>query len=194
MAPVLIREEVAPEMPIPHTVPFALPVGENESARNENGRVVHHGVSCDSCRSIIEGIRHKCLDCPGWCLQSVRVTKYCPLTHDFIDYDLCTSCIADGAAARHTPFHEFFEISEPGRVVVHNVFSGSGEREAAPPMRHNGSPDQYSQPVVHNAVCDLCESRIRGDRYVRHLLPQTPHILIFYLVEMHQLPGLGLLW
>ncbi|KAJ3867306.1 hypothetical protein EV359DRAFT_34766 [Lentinula novae-zelandiae] len=144
MAPVL-REEVAPEMPIPPTVPFALPVGENESARNENGRVVHHGVSCDSCRSIIEGIRHKCLDCP--------------------DYDLCTSCIADGAAARHTPFHEFFDISEPGRVVVHNVFSGSGEREAAPPMRHNGSPDQYSQPVVHNAVCDLCESRIRGDRY-----------------------------
>ncbi|KAJ3908964.1 hypothetical protein F5879DRAFT_1041371, partial [Lentinula edodes] len=144
MAPVL-REDVAPEMPVPHTVPFALPVGENESARNENGRVVHHGVSCDSCRSIIEGVRHKCLDCP--------------------DYDLCSSCIANGAAARHTPFHEFFEISEPGRVVVHNVFSGSGEREAAPPMRHNGSPVQSSQPVVHNAVCDLCESRIRGDRY-----------------------------
>ncbi|KAJ3876844.1 hypothetical protein F5051DRAFT_331097 [Lentinula edodes] len=144
MAPVL-REEVAPEMPAPLTVPFALSVGETESARNENGRVVHHGVSCDSCRSIIEGVRHKCLDCP--------------------DYDLCSSCIADGAAARHTPFHEFFEISEPGRVVVHNVFSGSGEREAAPPMRHNGSPVQSSQPVVHNAVCDLCESRIRGDRY-----------------------------
>ncbi|KAJ3851824.1 hypothetical protein EV368DRAFT_42270 [Lentinula lateritia] len=144
VAPVL-REEVAPEMPVPHTVPFALSVGENESARNENGRVVHHGVSCDSCRSIIEGVRHKCLDCP--------------------DYDLCSSCIADGAAARHTPFHEFFEISEPGRVVVHNVFSGSGEREAAPSMRHNGSPFQSSQPVVHNAVCDLCESRIRGDRY-----------------------------
>ncbi|KAJ3895140.1 hypothetical protein GG344DRAFT_39484 [Lentinula edodes] len=144
MAPAL-REEVAPEMPAPHTVPFALSVGETESARNENGRVVHHGVSCDSCRSIIEGVRHKCLDCP--------------------DYDLCSSCIADGAAARHTPFHEFFEISEPGRVVVHNVFSGSGEREAAPPMRHNGSPVQSSQPVVHNAVCDLCESRIRGDRY-----------------------------
>ncbi|KAF8832007.1 hypothetical protein HHX47_DHR1000906 [Lentinula edodes] len=153
MAPVL-REDVAPKMPVPHTVPFALPVGENESARNENGRVVHHGVSCDSCRSIIEGVRHKCLDCP--------------------DYDLCSSCIANGAAARHTPFHEFFEISEPGRVVVHNVFSGSGEREAAPPMRHNGSPVQSSQPVVHNAKCincpdwDCCASRM-NTIHVMHL-------------------------
>ncbi|KAJ3922230.1 hypothetical protein F5877DRAFT_34317 [Lentinula edodes] len=129
----------------PNSTPTPTPSPLQPASWGSNGRVVHHGVSCDSCRSIIEGVRHKCLDCP--------------------DYDLCSSCIANGAAARHTPFHEFFEISEPGRVVVHNVFSGSGEREAAPPMRHNGSPVQSSQPVVHNAVCDLCESRIRGDRY-----------------------------
>lgn len=27
--------------------------------------VIHKGVFCDVCDKIIEGIRHKCLDCPG---------------------------------------------------------------------------------------------------------------------------------
>ena len=27
--------------------------------------VIHRGVFCDVCNKIIEGIRHKCLDCPG---------------------------------------------------------------------------------------------------------------------------------
>ncbi|KAJ3731958.1 hypothetical protein DFJ43DRAFT_998241 [Lentinula guzmanii] len=141
------REEVTAETSASPRVPFAVPVAQNESVRNENGQVVHHGVWCDFCHSVIEGVRHKCLDCP--------------------DYDLCTSCITGGGAGNHNLFHEFFEISEPGRVVVHNVFSGSGEREAAPqpPRRANEAPAQSNQPVVHSATCDLCESRIRGDRY-----------------------------
>ncbi|KAJ3789277.1 hypothetical protein GGU10DRAFT_261076 [Lentinula aff. detonsa] len=141
------REEVTAETSASPRVPFAVPVAQSESVRNENGQVVHHGVWCDFCHSVIEGVRHKCLDCP--------------------DYDLCTSCITGGGASNHNPFHEFFEISEPGRVVVHNVFSGSGEREAAPqpPRRVNEAPTQSNQPVVHAATCDLCESRIRGDRY-----------------------------
>ncbi|KAJ4485731.1 hypothetical protein J3R30DRAFT_3697104 [Lentinula aciculospora] len=134
------REEVS----LP-PVPFAVPVSETESQRNENGRVVHHGVWCDSCNTVIEGVRHKCLDCQ--------------------DYDLCTSCISNGAAGTHNPFHEFFEISEPGRVVVHNVFGGNGEREAGPPGRHSEAPARSSPLAVHNAVCNLCESRIRGIRY-----------------------------
>ena len=27
--------------------------------------VIHKGIACDVCHKIIEGIRHKCLDCPG---------------------------------------------------------------------------------------------------------------------------------
>jgi len=27
--------------------------------------VIHHGVTCDSCKNTIEGIRHNCLECPG---------------------------------------------------------------------------------------------------------------------------------
>ncbi|KAF6744231.1 hypothetical protein DFP72DRAFT_1078938 [Ephemerocybe angulata] len=70
-------------------------------------------------------IRHKCLDCP--------------------DYDLCTHCIKeDMAAEKHNPFHESFEIHEPGRVIVHPVFDGNrhapssaAEASAATPFIHS---------------------------------------------------------
>ena len=86
------------------------------------------------------------------------------------DYDLCTTCISAGFAEAHNPFHEFLDINEPGRVIVHNVLSGSGEREAATePPRRAAAPAQpavAAEPVVHSAHCDLCSSMIHGDRYV----------------------------
>ncbi|KAJ3829373.1 hypothetical protein F5880DRAFT_1470735 [Lentinula raphanica] len=143
----LLGEEATKESPSSLNVPFAVPVAESVSVRNEDNRVVHHDVWCDSCHSVIEGIRHKCLDCP--------------------DFDLCTPCIRGVAAETHNPFHEFFQISEPGRVVVHNVFSGHGEQEVQqpPPRPVDEVPVPPPQPVVHSATCDLCESRIYGDRY-----------------------------
>jgi len=111
--------------------------------------VIHRGVLCDMCDSVVEGIRHKCLDCP--------------------DYDLCTRCIESGSAERHNPFHEFLEIKEPGRVIVHTVYSGDGERDA--PLNTSATrapapaPQAEVQPAVHYATCNLCDSRIRGDRY-----------------------------
>ncbi|KAJ7897138.1 hypothetical protein B0H14DRAFT_392785 [Mycena olivaceomarginata] len=114
--------------------------------------VIHRGVVCDMCDNVIEGIRHKCLDCPN--------------------YDLCTSCIESGSAERHNPFHEFLEIKEPGRVIVHTVYSGDGERDAqlntsarAPAPVPAPAPQAEVQPAVHYATCNLCDSRIRGDRY-----------------------------
>ncbi|KAJ3845357.1 hypothetical protein F5878DRAFT_523856 [Lentinula raphanica] len=145
--PPSVREEATKESPSSLNVPFAVPVAESVSVRNEDNRVVHHDVWCDSCHSVIEGIRHKCLDCP--------------------DFDLCTPCIRGVATETHNPFHEFFQISEPGRVVVHNVFSGHGEQEVQqpPPRPVDEVPVPPPQPVVHSATCDLCESRIYGDRY-----------------------------
>ncbi|KAF7303155.1 hypothetical protein MKEN_01279200 [Mycena kentingensis (nom. inval.)] len=102
---------------------------------------IHHGIVCDGCDKVPEGSRHKCLDCQ--------------------DYDLCTNCIETGGAERHNPFHEFLEIKEPGRVIVHNVYSGEGERGAVPQT----TPPAPTEPVVHYATCNLCDSRIRGDRY-----------------------------
>ncbi|KAJ7751215.1 hypothetical protein DFH07DRAFT_745724 [Mycena maculata] len=110
--------------------------------------VIHRGVICDMCDNVIEGIRHKCLDCA--------------------DYDLCTPCIASGSAERHNPFHEFLEIKEPGRVIVHTVYSGDGERDTPAPARPPPAapqPQAEEQPVIHFATCNLCDSRIRGDRY-----------------------------
>ncbi|KAF9270698.1 hypothetical protein L218DRAFT_983139 [Marasmius fiardii PR-910] len=120
---------------------------------------VHRGVQCDKCDVIpIRGVRHKCLDC--------------------IDYDLCTNCISNGGAESHNPFHEFFEVNEPGRVVVHTVYSGNGEREvprnrstlsppppASPPLPSPPVVSGPSREVIHCATCNLCDSRIRGSRY-----------------------------
>ncbi|KAJ7459185.1 hypothetical protein B0H11DRAFT_1737394 [Mycena galericulata] len=111
--------------------------------------IIHRGVVCDMCDNIVEGVRHKCLDCP--------------------DYDLCTPCIASGSAERHNPFHEFLEIKEPGRVIVHTVYSGDGERDTPAPASARAAPavpaPQAEEPAIHYATCNLCDSRIRGNRY-----------------------------
>jgi len=80
-----------------------------------------------------------------------------------------------GSAEQHNPFHEFFEIEEPGRVLVHTVFSGDGEMDSTwtrGRMNDNAVPRAVSDPtptpvapVTHNATCDLCSSKIRGTRY-----------------------------
>ena len=77
--------------------------------------------------------------------------------------------------------HQFFEIEEPSRVILHTVFSGEGEREASQPsvVSRPSVAESETQPVLHNAVCDMCDSQIYGDRYVREL--PKGHILIFTL-------------
>ncbi|THV07447.1 hypothetical protein K435DRAFT_257605 [Dendrothele bispora CBS 962.96] len=145
----------SPTLPNLPSVPTAEPwsietanVGTSDPSSADiraSSRVVHPGVVCDVCHSVIEGVRHKCLDCA--------------------DYDLCTSCISSGAAERHNPFHEFFEIAEPGRVIVHTVV-GNGERDPVQPnLQTSTSQEEPAVPAVHHATCDLCDSRIRGDRY-----------------------------
>lgn len=72
----------------------------------------------------------------------------------------------------HNAFHEFFAIKEPGRVIVHTVFSGDGDKplpSQAPPAVRPFADSSGSSEVVHQANCDLCDSRIRGKRYVSDL-------------------------
>ncbi|KAF9486564.1 hypothetical protein BDN70DRAFT_870152 [Pholiota conissans] len=140
---------------IPTATPARTPA-PRPSTSGDGAVVIHTGVVCDMCHSTIEGVRHKCLDCP--------------------DYDLCTPCMSAGAAEAHNPFHEFFDITEPGRVIVHTVLSGDGERDSRRRPARNQAPRSPAAaaaaaapvpqgPVAHAASCDLCESRIVGDRY-----------------------------
>lgn len=108
-----------------------------------DGPVVHTNIVCDQCDDIIIGVRHKCLDC--------------------VNYDLCGDCVAQGAKRNHSSAHQFFEITKPGEVIVHTVLSDEPPR---PSMPEQPSTPAAQQPVVHNAVCNLCDSTIRGDRYV----------------------------
>ncbi|KAF9015670.1 hypothetical protein BDQ17DRAFT_1418717 [Cyathus striatus] len=103
--------------------------------------VIHNGVVCDSCNATIQGVRHKCLECA--------------------DYDLCSACISSGSAESHNPFHEFFEIAEPSRTIVHTVFEGDQTSANIP----GGLQPSVCEPANHPATCNLCDSRIQGDRY-----------------------------
>ncbi|KAL1740773.1 hypothetical protein HDZ31DRAFT_46846 [Schizophyllum fasciatum] len=106
--------------------------------------VVHDGVICDKCNKTIEGVRRKCLDCQ--------------------DYDLCTDCMTNGAAEEHNPFHEFFDIEIPGRVIVHQVMSVP-ERSPRPTATAESQSSAPAPSNVHNASCNFCLNRIHGDRY-----------------------------
>ncbi|KAG8852806.1 hypothetical protein FRB96_008494 [Tulasnella sp. 330] len=59
-----------------------------------------HRAYCDVCEKTIVGSRHKCLDCR--------------------DYDMCDECIVS-KRDKHDAKHQFLELKEPGRVIVHTV-------------------------------------------------------------------------
>jgi hypothetical protein len=138
--------------------PSRLPTPRNPRRlpnRGNSNPVIHTGVICDACSRGVVGVRNKCLDCPGMKIVASQLRAF---THGYIDYDLCTSCIDSGHAQRHNSQHQFLAINEPGRVIVHTVHTNEGEQQMHP----------VSTPAAHNASCNMCESRISGDRYVRN--------------------------
>ncbi|TFK95036.1 hypothetical protein K466DRAFT_508551 [Polyporus arcularius HHB13444] len=140
---------------------------------------VHRNILCDVCNCQIVGVRHKCLDCP--------------------DYDLCDECISTPTLReQHSLHHQFFAIERPGEVIVHTVFSGDGEREPARPVRPRSprveTPRLHRsvvEPVVHNAMCNMCDSRIRGDRFKCLNCPDYDVCQLCHKITADQHPGHG---
>lgn len=127
--------------------------------------VVHANVVCNQCDDIIVGVRHKCLDC--------------------LNFDLCGDCVAQGAKRTHHGRHQFLEIEKPGEVIVHTVYTDEPPRAAERPREV-----PVEAPVVHNAVCNLCDSTIRGDRFVSELSKLVAENSTNDCTEMLELPQL----
>ena len=149
--------------------------------------VVHTNVFCDMCREVIVGVRHKCLDCAGLSCPSLSAVKF---TDDiYIDFDLCSLCLAiqPQKIGSHSRSHSLFAIEEPGGLWVHTVFTGDGSPQVPEPPAESEGPTELqntsssgsdarvertapvAKVVNHRAICDLCDSAIKGDRFVSYL-------------------------
>ncbi|KAI0639950.1 hypothetical protein C8Q77DRAFT_1164747 [Trametes polyzona] len=145
-------------------------------AQLDAAQPVHKNIVCDVCRREIVGVRNKCLDCP--------------------DYDLCQACLTTPTLrSQHHPEHQFFGIEKPGEVIVHTVFSGEDEpRRPQRTSSHDSVPRHRArdvEPVVHNAMCNLCDSRIRGDRFKCLECPDYDLCQLCYKIVNDQHPGHG---
>ena len=129
-------------------------------------------------------------------IAQVRLPRSCSSTFKFtdnlcVDFDLCSTCLTTQPEniGSHLRSHSLFAIEEPGGVWVHTVFSSGGGTPDVPelPATNEGPaeppkpapeivPETQEEsiatvvdevpPTVHHAACDLCDSTIRGDRYV----------------------------
>lgn len=149
---------------VPVTAPKPVAPTAPEPVASEAPKVIHTNVRCDVCDKTIEGVRHKCLDCP--------------------DYDLCTSCLTAARINKkdvlqpgqalviggHQRNHMFFPIEEAGDLWLHTVFKGAETKlPSGAPVEQTGIAVGASfseEPANHRATCDLCDSSIVGSRFV----------------------------
>jgi next-to-BRCA1 protein 1 len=120
-------------------------VPDSIQAKMAPGRNQMHYAICDGCDKYINGIRHKCLDCPDW--------------------DYCSSCVKD-VGTTHAK-HRFVPIYEPLTDIqtiaaaqpVHVGICCDG-----PLCSHNASPSyirgtRYKCAVCHDLdFCATCEA------------------------------------
>jgi len=170
--------------------------------------VVHTDVACNYCRDVIIGVRHKCLDCPG--LASSPTLSSLKLTNTlYVDFDLCSPCLAiqPQDIGSHSRSHSLFAIEEPGGIWVHTFFQGDDTPEVHETPRANEGPSELpnitsdtqgestireaTAPVArlaaHHAACNLCDTAIKGDRFVS-VIRTVQNVALTHPTEMFRLP------
>ena len=152
--------------------------------------VIHVNVSCNMCREMIIGVRHKCLDCPGLAyLRSLFALKF--TDGIYVDFDLCSWCLTAQPQnfGSHSKSHSLFAIEEPGGLWIHTIFEGDGTPGIpVPPVADEGPTDLFdtnilgfnaqgeshaqgelvAEPPIRLATCEFCDTAIRGERFVSH--------------------------
>lgn len=132
-----------------------------------------HNAFCDLCKMDINGVRWKCIECPGTCERAqLAFQTLADAGIVNLDYDLCTTCWATDRSKHRNGRHKFARITKPGEIFVHRVREGSSTPRAtsmtspvpAAIPSVNVTHDNQAE-VVHNATCDLCDSHILGVRY-----------------------------
>ncbi|KAG8969950.1 hypothetical protein FRB90_010695, partial [Tulasnella sp. 427] len=157
-----------------------------------------HSASCDVCRKSIVGSRHKCLDCPDYdmcdrCIVTQREKH--DADHEFYEFK------EPGRIVIHNVTRPFPHGPHRGRPFGHHggpgfrggrPFRGRGGHGGPfgrPHPHHHHHHEEHGplnrdapdltvppvgvrpQPVVHNATCDLCDSKICGNRYKCSMCP-----------------------
>ncbi|KAF9515301.1 hypothetical protein BS47DRAFT_1341989 [Hydnum rufescens UP504] len=127
---------------------------EEQPSVEKNSAAAMHGSICDVCDTRIIGVRHKCLDCA--------------------DYDMCDPCMNTRRYEAHDESHNFAKLGTPGTVIVQRVQESSlapasaTEAESTPSVPGSPLPAPVAMataPFAHAATCNMCDSRIFGDRY-----------------------------
>ena len=162
--------------------------------------VIHVNVSCNMCREVIIGVRHKCLDCPGLAyplpLSALEFTDAI-----YVDFDLCSLCLAAQPQnfGSHSKSHSLFAIEEPGGLWIHTIFEGDGTRQIPEPraaeegpidimatniLESNAQGDSHAEgehvdeePIRH-ATCEFCDTAIRGERFVSHSYCTVQYVIL----------------
>ncbi|KAF8492705.1 hypothetical protein JB92DRAFT_3001742 [Gautieria morchelliformis] len=126
-------------------------------------RHVTSTASGTSERIVHSGIR--CNACQHVVVGSRHKCLSCP------DYDLCDTCIRNASMSH--PSHRFITLETPARLYFRTI-----------PV----SPDRTSGSIIHGARCNLCDSRILGDRYKCTECPDFDTCASCFAITLQQHP------
>jgi len=120
----------------------------------------------------------------------------------YVDFDLCSLCLAaqPEKIGSHASSHCMFAIEEPGGLWVHTWLKGDDTPEvhetptAGPSELPNTTSDTQGEattPVAklaaHHAACNLCDSAIKGDRFVS-VIHAVQNVALTLPTEVFRLP------